>query len=328
MRLIKYSFIILLTIALGILISYDNKPFSSSERNIAEESYYEQEAELDLEQQQIQAFNRFNEPYIKVKPQVSYPGDTVLVQTSHRGIIEFNGVKYNLQHYDDLTYITFLPISIDQTSGELQILWYPNEDYDQAITTFLDNVISTELIIEEKTFSTQYLEVTKEQEEMYRDTERIAEDRRKVNAALANPIQRPLFSGEFLQPLEGRVSTEYGYTRYVNGAFSSRHNAIDIAAPEGTPIIAPNHGKVVLAESLYLSGNRVIIDHGSNLISSFSHLSKLNVEAGDEVKKGDIIGWVGSTGFSTGPHLHHAIYVHDQAVNPELFFDSNPFDWE
>jgi len=320
MRLVKFSFIILLTIALGILISYDNKPFSTSEKNIAEKR--------SSEQAHIQTFSRFNEPYIKVRPQVSYPGDTVLVQTSHRGIIEFNGKKYNLQRYDDLSYITFLPISIDQLPDELQLLWYPNEDYNQAITTFLDNVISTELIIEEKPFSTQYLEVTEEQEEMYRDSEKIAEDRKKVDAALSNPIQKPLFSGEFEKPLEGRISTEYGYTRYVNGVFSSRHNAIDIAAPEGTPIIAPNNGKVVLAESLYLSGNRVIIDHGSNLISSFSHLSRLNVEAGAEVKKGDIIGWVGSTGFSTGPHLHHAIYVHDEAVNPELFFDNNPFNWE
>lgn len=320
MRLIKYTFIVILTIVLGILISYDNKPFSPSEKNIANESL--------AEQQLIQTFITFNEPYIKVRPQVSYPGDTVLVQTSHEGIIEFNGNKYNLQRYDDLTYITFLPISIDQTPGKLQLLWHPKGEYDQTTNLSSDNTISAEILINEKLFSTQYLEVTKEQEEMYRDSERIAEDRRKVNAALSNPIQRPLFSGEFLKPLEGRVSTEYGYTRYVNGTLSSRHNAIDIAAPEGTPIIAPNNGKVVLAESLYLSGNRVIIDHGSNLISSFSHLSKLNVEVGDEVTKGEIIGWVGSTGFSTGPHLHHAIYVHDRAVNPELFFNNNPFEWE
>lgn len=317
MRLIKLSYILLFTIILVILISYDHKPLSPYETEVS-----------TADQQAIQTFIPFNEPYIKVRPQVSYPGDTVLVQTSHRGIIEFNDNRYNLQRYDNLSYITFLPIPIDQTPGQLQILWYPNEDYNQAITTFLENVSSTKLVVEEKAFSTQYLEVTKEQEEMHRDSDRIAEDQRKVNAALSNPIQEPLFYGQFLKPLEGRISTEYGYTRYVNGVFSSRHNAIDIAAPEGTPIIAPNTGKVVLAESLYLSGNRVIIDHGSNLISSFSHLSKLNVEVGDEVEKGDTIGWVGSTGFSTGPHLHHAIYVHDEAVNPELFFNNNPFDWE
>lgn len=83
MRLIKYTFFVILTIVIGILTSYDNKLFSPNEKNIAEDIF--------AEQQQIQTFISFNEPYIKVRPQVSYPGDTVLVQTSHEGIIEFNG---------------------------------------------------------------------------------------------------------------------------------------------------------------------------------------------------------------------------------------------
>ena len=119
----------------------------------------------------------------------------------------------------------------------------------------------------------------------------------------------------------------YGYTRYINGVLDSTHLAMDIAATMGTPILAPNHGRIVLAAELYLSGNIIIIDHGGNLHTSFSHLSKLNVSVGEYVKKGDIIGWVGSTGFSTGPHLHHAVYVHGYPVNPEQFFGANPLSW-
>lgn len=271
---------------------------------------------------------------LTVKPEVSYPGDTVLVQASQEGWITFNGKLYKL-HEGPAGYLTFLPIPIDQKPSELVIQWTPLEKGVLSVKNEVDLKESEEsdaskatLTIKEKSFSTQYLTVKKEQEEMRRDTKRIEEDQKKVSQALSSPIEEPLFSGGFLQPLEGRVSTMFGHTRYVNGEFSSRHLAIDIAAPEGTPIIAPANGKVVLAEPLYLSGNRVIIDHGIELYTSFSHLSRLDVQVGDEVEKGDIIGLVGSTGFSTGPHLHHAVYVHGYAVNPELFFGSDPFEWE
>ncbi len=266
---------------------------------------------------------------LSVKPTVSYPGDTVFVQASQDGMITFNGKEYKLSSASS-GHITFLPISIDQKPSELVIQWIPTEQSEA--TEEIDEDISkdsrqTKVTIKEKSFSTQYLIVTEEQEKMRRNTKKIEEDQKKFWKALSNPIEEPQFSGAFLQPLEGRFSTMFGYTRYVNGVLSSRHLAIDIAAPDGTPIIAPANGKVVLAESLYLSGNRVIIEHGIELYTYFSNLSRLDVQVGDEVKKGDVIGLVGSTGFSTGPHLHHAVYVHGYAINPELFFGSNPFEW-
>jgi murein DD-endopeptidase MepM/ murein hydrolase activator NlpD len=254
---------------------------------------------------------------LTIRPEASYPGDVVLVIAPQTGIIKFNGNSYPLSE-SETGNITFLPVPVDQSPGEISVRWIQeNKSNPQQVT----------LVVKDKEFSTQYLKVTKKQEEMRKDSKKVAEDRKKVNEALSHPVKQPLFSGEFLQPLEGRVSTMYGYTRYVNGVLSSRHMAIDIAAPEGTPIIAPNDGEVVLADLLYLSGNRVILDHGSHLYSSFSHMSKLNVKSGQKVQKGDTIGWVGSTGFSTGPHLHHAFYAHGSAVNPTLFFGTDPTKW-
>lgn len=271
-------------------------------------------------------FQDIKQPSISVKPSVSYPGDTILIEASAEGFIEFNGKGYKLSPSQNC-YLVFLPISIDQKPGEYPIYFLPENKNNLMNEFMLPNIAFAMVAIKEKEFSTQYLQVTKLQEEMYYNYEKIVEDRKKFNAAMSQSTVNPLFNGSFLQPLHGRVSTMYGYTRYINGVLDSRHLAIDIASPEGTPIIAPNNGNVVLADFLYLSGNRVIIDHGANLFSSFSHMSKLNVKVGNQVKKGDIIGWVGSTGFSTGPHLHHAFYVHGEAVNPELFFGMNPFNW-
>lgn len=312
MKFLRYSLVLTIFVGLGL---FNNNTFLFS--NTAN----------SIETQSPQIISQtISAPKLTVRPTISYPGDTVLVQASQPGMIEFNGTNYRL-HPEKEGYILFLPISIEQTPGEIDLFYHQEQKQEPENSVFNPNTIKAKIEIKEKAFSTQYLEVTSEQQEMYKNTEKINQDRKKVEKALSNPIEEPYFSGKFVQPLEGRISTMYGYSRYINGELDSRHLAIDIAAPEGTPILAPNNGKVVLADYLYLSGNRVIIDHGSYLFSSFSHLIKLNVQTGDTVKKGDIIGWVGSTGFSTGPHLHHAMYVHGFAVNPELFFGSDPFSW-
>ncbi len=261
-----------------------------------------------------------------IHPSVTYQGDTMLLQSSREGWVEFNGEKYQLQTLNH-QYVALVPIPLNQKPGTYEILWHPIETLIHGNITALQEIKKAKVVINKKEFSTQYLEVTKEQQTMVYNDEKIKEDRIKYTGAMKNPIEEPLFKEEFIQPVEGRITTMYGYTRYINGVLDSTHQAMDIAAPMGTPILAPNHGKIVLAAELYLSGNRVIIDHGGTLHTSFSHLSKLNVSVGEYVKKGDIIGWVGSTGFSTGPHLHHAVYVHGYPVNPEQFFGANPLSW-
>jgi len=178
-----------------------------------------------------------------------------------------------------------------------------------------------------KTFRTQYLTVSEQMESMRRNTERIEADQKKVNEARSRTAPAFRFDSEFIKPLEGRLSTPYGYTRYINGKLSSTHNAMDIAAPQGTPILATNDGVVALADELYLTGLTIYIDHGMGLFSQYAHMSEMFVQAGDTVKKGDVIGLVGSTGFSTGPHLHFTFWVHNTPANPDVFFGTTPFRW-
>lgn len=126
----------------------------------------------------------------------------------------------------------------------------------------------------------------------------------------------PLWDGAFIQPVEGRITTEFGMLRTVNGVPSDRHGGVDIAADRGTPIMAANSGKVLFAEKIALTGNTICIEHGYGLKTWYYHMDSLDVRAGDTVKKGQIIGTVGSTGFSTGPHLHWAASVFDVYINP------------
>jgi murein DD-endopeptidase MepM/ murein hydrolase activator NlpD len=114
-----------------------------------------------------------------------------------------------------------------------------------------------------------------------------------------------LWSGGWLMPIDGILTARYGEQRAINGgAPAGHHGGTDLAIDQGTPVQATNAGRVVLARQLKVRGNMVIIDHGGGLFSGYAHLSQINVTEGQMVTAGDIIGLVGTTGLSTGPHLH------------------------
>jgi hypothetical protein len=124
----------------------------------------------------------------------------------------------------------------------------------------------------------------------------------------------------FVWPIFGRITGVYGSQRFYNGTAGNPHWGVDMAAAKGTRIFAPASGQVVLAEAdLYFSGGTVILDHGNGLTSSFLHLSKLNVEAGQFLDQGDVLGFVGSTGRSTGPHLDWRMNLHDERIDAQLW---------
>ncbi|MBP1990463.1 M23 family metallopeptidase [Paenibacillus eucommiae] len=240
-------------------------------------------------------------------PAAAAPGDVVLVRHKEAGEVVWEGKTYTLKPFGS-GYFTYVPISMSAKPGQYPI-------GDQLLT------------IKEKKFETQYLKVTKQMESMKQETDKINADQKKIDLARSSSAPEFLFSEPFIQPIEGILTTPFGYTRYVNGKLDSSHRAIDLAAKEGTPIKATNDGIVALAELLYLTGNAIYLDHGMGLFSQYAHLSELKVKPGDKVKKGDIIGLVGTTGFSTGPHLHFTFWAHNVPVNPNLFFDSSPFLW-
>lgn len=128
--------------------------------------------------------------------------------------------------------------------------------------------------------------------------------------------------GKFIMPTQGRISSEYGLLRYTNGGTTPRrHAGIDIAIAEGTPIVAPANGKVLFSEYLLNTGNTMVIEHGGGLKTYYFHMVERVVQVGDEVKQGDTIGMVGTTGYSTGPHLHFEVRIGDQNLDPFKFIN-------
>ena len=141
-----------------------------------------------------------------------------------------------------------------------------------------------------------------------------------ITAARAKATDADGWRQDFIWPVKGRISGLFGRQRIYQGEPGSYHSGIDIAPGNGVPYVAPADGVVVLARTGFsLEGGLIIIDHGGGLNSAFLHSSKILVEEGDAVKQGQTIGHVGSTGRSTGPHLHWSLKWNDARLDPLLF---------
>ena len=146
---------------------------------------------------------------------------------------------------------------------------------------------------------------------------RIREENNKIGEARAINSDLPFFKNQFIMPVEGIISGVYGSQRILNGKPKWPHYGIDIAAKKGTKIKSSATGIVTMAEDdLYYTGGTVIMDHGHGISTIYSHLESLNVKVGDEILQGDIIGTVGSTGRSTGPHLDFRVNWFQTRLDP------------
>lgn len=130
-----------------------------------------------------------------------------------------------------------------------------------------------------------------------------------------------------LWPVRGRISSRFGYRRSPFGWGMEYHEGMDISAPYGAPIRAAASGVVVEAGRTSGFGNTVKIDHGNGLITLYGHQSRVRVRAEQTVKKGQIIGYVGSSGLSTGAHLHFGVYEDGTPVDPYSFLTSERFGY-
>jgi len=120
-------------------------------------------------------------------------------------------------------------------------------------------------------------------------------------------------------PVRGQVTAGFGERLDPLSGEGAFHAGIDIAAPRGTTVECAADGIVVAAGYDAGYGNAILVDHGSGITSKYGHLSKIDVVIGQEVKRGQIIGAVGATGKTTGPHLHYEVHVRDMPVNPAKY---------
>ncbi|BDU17166.1 M23 family metallopeptidase [Lysobacter auxotrophicus] len=151
---------------------------------------------------------------------------------------------------------------------------------------------------------------------------RIEREQAQVTAARGRDDDRADFAQAFVWPVKGRISGRFGNQRVYNGVPKSPHSGMDIAAPTGTPVLAPASGVVTfVGPDLYLTGGTLLLDHGHGVSSNFLHLSRIDVKVGDRVQQGQVIGAVGATGRATGPHLHWGMNWFDVRVDPLLVLE-------
>jgi hypothetical protein len=259
---------------------------------------------------------------IVLYPEAPAPGDFLIVEagpfTGNEALeieFEFPGVISNYYQAGSMFY-AIIAINPDLEPGAYQL------KITEASTTTDDKDLQKSVVIAAKEFHTSYFTMPPERTEGW-TAERLAEDREKIRLARDTTEPHPLWLKNFVNPLEGRVSSLYGAIRFINNNPPRRHSGIDIAAAEGTPVIAPNNGIVRLAEFLLSGGNTVIIDHGIGLSSTYMHLHSIAVKEGQTIERGDLIGTVGMTGYATGPHLHWEVNIKQTAVNPEQLLQND-----
>jgi len=176
--------------------------------------------------------------------------------------------------------------------------------------------------VRDKKYTTQNITITdKRKVNPYAsDMERIlAEKTRKQKAR--DHYSRALVDVDFLLPVTGTRTGSFGRRRVFNGQQRRPHSGMDIATATGTPILSPSAGKVIELGDFFFSGNLVYIDHGQGLISMFAHLSEIDVEIGEQINKGQVVGKVGATGRVTGPHLHWSLGLNGTWIDPALFLN-------
>lgn|GEM_PF-1835321 len=146
---------------------------------------------------------------------------------------------------------------------------------------------------------------------------RIKQEQQALLAACSSPAPGHSLWAAGVMPVAGEISTRFGARRFVNGIASSAHNGIDIAAPIGTPVLAPLDGMVMLRSEMYLTGITLVLGHGDGLCTIYAHLASAQVEVGAAIVAGQKIGEVGMSGRSTGPHLHWGARFNEARIAPQ-----------
>ncbi len=218
------------------------------------------------------------------------------------------GKKWPLKSLGNNRWRGWIGVDLKKKVGKHNILWRSGKTV----------VAEDSLIVEKGEFRISHIKVAKKMAEF--DGPTLKRYRREVKALKATYTTKVAANPNIImhgKPVKGIESTPFGAQRYVNGKPKSPHSGIDIAAPSGTTIETPLAGRVLMVDEMYLNGKTVAIGHGNGLVSVFSHMKSTAVKQGAWVNTRQKIGEVGTTGRSTGPHLHWGIRFNNARINPE-----------
>jgi hypothetical protein len=173
------------------------------------------------------------------------------------------------------------------------------------------------LEIHEKDYGVRRLTLPKNMVDLDSQTlKRVRKESKRMKGLWEAAPSPPLWSGPFIRPVPGKVVGAFGQRSVINEQPRSPHSGVDLKSERGAPIMAINRGQVVLTGDHFFTGLTVVIDHGGGILSMYFHLDRIDVKKGERVRKGHIIGLVGSTGRATGPHLHWGIRINGDRIDP------------
>jgi murein DD-endopeptidase MepM/ murein hydrolase activator NlpD len=254
---------------------------------------------------------------VRLQPGAAHPGDPILVTVT--GATEAPSGRLGT------TELTFLPfqegyqalagLAVEQATGTLPLeLTVVDDEGRRAVHGSLE-VLPADFRRRQLTVSKRFTALSK------RDRARSARDRRAFEDAFDRDFEPWSFSGDFAWPRPAPVTAPFGDLRLLNGKKQSQHFGMDLDGATGAPVYAANDGEVVMVRNCFASGNTVLLHHGGRLFTAYFHLSKFEVQDGDRVQKGQLLGLVGKTGRVTGPHLHWGVKLDGRWVNGATLLD-------
>ena len=262
---------------------------------------------LLLQADRAQAFQ------VQIWPEEINPGEAFIVRvtnTDHSLPLYAKVSKRKLQfsRCDESCYIAVGAIDLETKPGIQKILLRAGKSTQELTLRILEPHYPVQ-------------ELTLPKEKVFLSSENLKRVRKEQHMVqrLFQYISEKVWRGSFILPLKNSISTEFGTRRLLNKELKSVHRGVDIRGKEGENVRAANSGKVVLVENLFYGGNTVILDHGQGIYTIYMHLSGFNVTTNENAAKGSIIGFVGSIGRATGPHLHFGIKVLTVSVDPVSF---------
>ena len=248
------------------------------------------------------------------------PGGVAVVPLPNNGAetprAYFNGQRVMVLK-DDRQWLAVVGIPLDAAPGTLSL---QVQTADQKQTT-------QDFVIRDKQYATQRLTIKDQRkvEPTAADLKRIEQESRVMKASFEAWREQADAPLQFDLPAQGPLSSPFGLRRIFNGQPRAPHSGLDIAAAAGSPIRAPAPGRVAAVGNYFFNGNTVLIDHGQGLVTMYCHMKKIAVKKGQQLARGELIGYVGQTGRATGPHVHWSVSLNNARVDPTLFLSPDTF---
>ncbi len=234
-----------------------------------------------------------------------------------------NSVKYDKLVVGKRSYRIFNhPLNSEKMYALLPISYYkkPTTQKVEVVYTNTNEKLSKTLFfkIEDGQYKKETIEVQKSKVNPKSEAvkKRTAKEYAQAMKIYGTTTAKNYVKSEYMVPMDSKITSSFGKARIYNSTLNGYHSGTDFRAKVGTPILATNDGKVVLARDRFYAGNSVIIDHGQGIYSCYYHLSEFSVKEGDMVSKAQVIGLSGDTGRITGPHLHFSFRVGGLQVDP------------